>query len=139
MNIKDNTSPVGGSSQVLGERVVLAARAAELDNGEDAQMLGSPSLKPGAAFMVDMDSALRHAEAFDNGQVATSIVRELVLRHQSIAERPAVCASHTLTDAQVIAIKEAQKFAWASGMDVLHASLGSIIGIPEKAAGATNE
>lgn len=139
MNIKNNISPVGGSSQGLGEREAFSARTADLDNSEDPQMFGSPSLKPGAPFMVDMDSALRHAEAFDNGQIATSIVRELVLRHQSIAERPAVDASHALTDAQVIAIREAQKFAWASGMDALHASLGSIIGIPGKAAGATNE
>lgn len=70
------------SAALLLLRAALAACATDIDGSEDLPALDSPSLKPGAAFMVDMDSALRHAEAFYNGQIATSIVRELVLRHQ---------------------------------------------------------
>lgn len=42
-----------------------------------------PDVRPGAQFMVEMDSALRHAEAFDNGRIATSVVRRTILAYQA--------------------------------------------------------
>jgi hypothetical protein len=41
-----------------------------------------PSVKPGSAFMVDMDSRLRHCEAFDDGKISTASVRSAILSYQ---------------------------------------------------------
>lgn len=45
--------------------------------------MAPPDVKPGAPFMVEMHSALRHAETFDNGQIATSLVRRIILGYQA--------------------------------------------------------
>lgn len=44
-----------------------------------------PNLTPGSSFMVDMDSVCRHAEAFGNGSIATSLIRDPVISHSAAA------------------------------------------------------
>jgi hypothetical protein len=47
------------------------------------QAAGTPSpFEGGSNFMVSMDSLLRHAEAFGNGDISTKVVRDFILQFQ---------------------------------------------------------
>jgi hypothetical protein len=75
----------------------------------------APELTPGSPFMVNMDSMLRHAESFGNGDISTKFVRALILKHQaavqaaphdrqhmSHAEMLALCAPEVKQDASAL-------------------------------------
>lgn len=64
--------------------------AAEIDKATaaPAPVSGMPDLTPGSSYMVDLDSVLRHAETFGNGNISTASLREFVLRHQAAIPAP---------------------------------------------------
>lgn len=76
---------------ILGYGGALAARllprhpAGNSEASEDLAaewMRGGPSLRPGSWFLIDLCSALRHADAFEDGKISIRAIEELVARHQ---------------------------------------------------------
>ncbi len=67
-------------------------------SASDIQPMAAPDPTPGSKFMVMMDSALRHAESFGNANIATSLVREMILAYQAAALSPAPQPSQIAPD-----------------------------------------
>jgi hypothetical protein len=82
------------------EALMALAPEVVLPDVHAAQSVSAPSLRPGSAFLVNLDSLLRQAEAFNAGQVSAHAVRGLVLGHQGPDEKEAanIDAWHRLHD-----------------------------------------
>lgn len=71
------------------EALMALAPEVVLPDAHAARSVSAPSVRPGSAFLVNLDSLLRQAEAFGDGRVSTGAVRELVLGHQGPDEKEA--------------------------------------------------